>query len=294
MIPAPELAGLDARVEQALASGDQQALPVIGYGEVTLVVGWPPDEPRWACKRLPPFPGDAALAAYRAVLDRYLAELRARDVDVVPTELCVRERPDGSRVAYCVQPLLPASALLPSVLRAASPDREHPALRAIAATVAGAVDATVGLDAQLSNWAWLEGRLRYLDVTTPLLRAADGRPLLDVGLFLAALPWALRAPVARFVLPGVIDRYSRPRAVLLDLVANLVKERLTDWIPVALLVVNDYVAPPITAAEAQRAYASDARLWRALLALRRADRWWQRTVRRRPYPFLLPGPIARR
>jgi hypothetical protein len=30
-----------------------------------------------------------------------------------------------------------------------------------------------------------------------------------------------------------------------------------------------------------------------LQRLRRADRWWQRTVRRRPYPFLLPGRIDR-
>jgi hypothetical protein len=27
--------------------------------------------------------------------------------------------------------------------------------------------------------------------------------------------------------------------------------------------------------------------------LRRLDRAWQRRVRRRPYPFLLPGPVAR-
>jgi hypothetical protein len=34
-------------------------------------------------------------------------------------------------------------------------------------------------------------------------------------------------------------------------------------------------------------------MWEILLRLRRADRWWQRTVRRRGYPFLLPGPVDR-
>ncbi len=53
------------------------------------------------------------------------------------------------------------------------------------------------------------------------------------------------------------------------------------------------VEPPITSEEAERYYRDDARMWELLQRLRRADRWWQRTVRRRPYPFLLPGRIAR-
>ena len=43
----------------------------------------------------------------------------------------------------------------------------------------------------------------------------------------------------------------------------------------------------------RRVYASDARLWEVLLRLRRLDRAWQRRVRRREYPFLLPGRIDR-
>jgi hypothetical protein len=30
-----------------------------------------------------------------------------------------------------------------------------------------------------------------------------------------------------------------------------------------------------------------------MLRVRRADRWWQRHIRRRTYPFLLPGSIRR-
>jgi len=43
----------------------------------------------------------------------------------------------------------------------------------------------------------------------------------------------------------------------------------------------------------RRYYRSDARLWELMLRLRRADRWWQRRIRRRTYPFLLPGHIER-
>jgi hypothetical protein len=49
----------------------------------------------------------------------------------------------------------------------------------------------------------------------------------------------------------------------------------------------------LEADEVARDYASDARQWELLLRLRRADRWWQQRVRRREYPFLLPGPITR-
>jgi hypothetical protein len=34
-------------------------------------------------------------------------------------------------------------------------------------------------------------------------------------------------------------------------------------------------------------------MWALLQRARRVDRAWQRHVRRRPYPFLLPGPVDR-
>jgi hypothetical protein len=43
----------------------------------------------------------------------------------------------------------------------------------------------------------------------------------------------------------------------------------------------------------RRYYRSDARLWGVLLRIRRLDRAWQRHVRRRSYPFLLPQRIER-
>jgi hypothetical protein len=116
---------------------------------------------------------------------------------------------------------------------------------------------------------------------------------LDVELFLAAYPWLLRAPIGRFVAPDVVSAYRDPRHVLLDLTANLVKERLDHWIPPVVEAVNRRVAPPVTEDEARRYYRRDARLWATMLRLRRIDRWWQRHVRRRPYPFLLPGAIER-
>jgi hypothetical protein len=293
VIDAAELASLESAVTRALTTGRQDELDVLGYGEITLVLGWPPHGRELACKRLPVFPGAAALDAYRHDLDEYLCTLRARGVDVVDTEVHAVPRADGSLAAYCVQRALPSGCVVPALLRAGGPPHRHPVLDAVAATVVGAVSPGVGLDAQLANWAWTDGRLRYFDVTTPMLLDDGGRPRLDLGLFLAALPWVVRAPVRRFVLPGVFARFTRPRAVLLDLLGNMLKERLAPWLPHALAAANEHVDPPLTAPEVRKFYAGDARLWRAMLAVRRADRWWQRRVRRRAYPFLLPPPIER-
>jgi hypothetical protein len=178
------------------------------------------------------------------------------------------------------------------VLRAADPDPGHPLLAAVVDRVLGTVDASTGLDAQVSNWALVDGTAQYLDVTTPILYGPRGLEL-DVELLIAAFPWAMRPPLRRFAAPPIAAAYCDPRTVLLDLAANLHKERLDGWVPAVLEAANPHLADPITAEEAARYYRSNARLWEVLLRLRQADRWWQRTVRRRAYPYLLPGPTER-
>jgi hypothetical protein len=286
-----ELEELEAAVGAALDGDDRSGLRVLGYGEISLVLGWPTDAPRWACKRLPPFPDAAAADRFVAVLDRYLDELRTRGVDVVETGTDRIPLGRGGVLLYCVQPVLPSESLGPVVV--AERARGAELLGRIVDTALRVVDDRVGLDAQLSNWAVVDGRLRYIDVTTPLLRGADGRTQLDTSVFLASLPWLLRAPVRRFVLPDVIDRYHTPRTVVLDLAANLVKERLDEWIPTVLDAVGDRMTPPLTTDEVTADYRSDARMWALLQRVRKVDRAWQRRVRRRTYPFLLPDHIDR-
>ncbi len=286
-----DLEALEHAVDIALTRADSSGLDVLGYGEISLVLGWPRGAAQWACKRLPPM-AVAAADTYEDQLHRYIAELRSRGVDVVDTEVRRVEVSAGTVVVYCVQPVLAASSLARNVV-ADDPDRAPHLLRGIVDAVFATVDQRVGLDAQLSNWASDAGRLRYFDITTPLLRRPDGTEDLDTELFLASLPWLLRAPVRRAVVPSILDRYHQPRTVVLDLASNLLKERLGQWIPTVLDAAGDRLDPPLTPDVVQRDYRSDARTWAALQTLRRADRVWQRRVRRRPYPVLLPGHISR-
>jgi hypothetical protein len=145
----------------------------------------------------------------------------------------------------------------------------------------------------LDSWAEDDDGLVLLDVGQPFLRDGRGRDRLDLAVFCRAYPAALRRPLARWVFPGVVAAYHDLRTVLLDLSFNLLKEGLDELVPVALdLAAAHGVA--LGEDDVRTAYRADARTWRAVQALRRADRAWQLRVRRRPYPFLLPTEGYRR
>lgn len=288
MIDGDDLATLDAAVETALATGDESGLCVIGYGEITLVLGWPTDAPRFAAKRLPVFPDPASADRYTGLFDAYLDELPSRGVEPVETALLRRDRADRTVTLYAVQPILPRDQLAEHRLRRVSDDEARSFLERLVKLLAAAVDDRVGLDGQITNWAWDGERLRYYDVSTPFLKGPDGEPLLDVSVFVASLPALLRWPVRRFVAPGLLARYHRPRDVLVDFASNVGRFGLAHHRPLIVDAANQHVDEPITLGEVERYYRSDARLWKFLFRVRRLDRAWQHRVRRRPYPFLLP------
>lgn len=288
-VEALDLERLDAAVEAAIAAGEAGPLHVLGYGEITLVLGWPTERPTVAVKRLPRFAAAEQLDRYGSLLHRYTTALQERGVATLPTAIRSTPAGGGAVHAYLVQPLISRADLLNHVLRDAPPARAAVLLGGVAAAVAGAVDERVGLDAQAANWVVHGDRIACLDLSTPMLRSGDGREELELDPFLSIYPAALRpllAPVAR----GVMVSYHEPRTVLLDVASNLVKERLERWLPALLVAANRHVPEPITEAEVRRYFSRDKRLWLLMQRLRRLDRAWQRQVRRRPYPFLLAPP----
>ena len=295
-VPALETASLEAleqAVARALESAEAPGPEVLGYGEISPVLALRWDGGGVACKRLPPFLSQRAYEAYRSCFQAQIAAFEAHGIPLLATEL---HRLDGAAarpLAYCVQPLVAATALLPARLARDPGPGGTEMIETILDMALTYVAPTRGFDGQLSNWALVDDEPVYLDITTPLLRDEEGRECLDVDVFLASLPWALRGVVKRFMLRGVLDPYYSPRGVALDLLGNLIKEglgdRLTDLVPLAA----ERLGEPLSLEDVQRHYAADARTWSLLQRLRRLDRAWQRHVRRRPYPFLLPGPVER-
>jgi Family of unknown function (DUF6206) len=287
-----DLAALEQTIERALVRGDERGLHVLGYGEITTVVAWPDADGPFACKRLPLFTPER-FAAYRPAFDDYLVALGERGVDVLRTDLVHQTREDGWIVAYCIQPVLAPDNLLPQALRdAAAGDDAEPRIRALLGSVvdhiADVVDDQVGIDAQVSNWAVGDNGLVYLDVSTPFLRDADGHDRFDCDTYLESIPAVCRGIARRFVIPGVVQTYHSTRSIVLNLAGHLSKEGLDAWIPLTLELARARLGVDVSPAAARRHYRNDVRLWGFIQRLRRVDRAWQRHVRRRPYPFLLP------
>jgi hypothetical protein len=286
MIPTADLESLEAEVVRALEDQDASGLRILGHGEISLVLGWPPDDPRVACKRLPPFPSSTRFEAYAAVVRRYVEELRAGGIRVIDTELHRLVRSDGRVIGFHVQPVLPTELLGVEVLRSSAPDIAHPLVPAVVDAVVGVTTDRLGVDAQLSNWVWMNGEPWQLDLTTPFL-LEQGNPAFDLSPFLAALPAVIR-PVVQRQMVELVHRWTSARGALLDMAANVRKEGLDEWLDPVLHHINSRVEPEVTRDEVLRVNASDARLWPVLLRLERANRWWQRRVRHRTYEFLLP------
>ena len=292
-IPHDELGALEDQVRTALRTSDDRALDVLGYGEVTLVLRLATAQGAYACKRLPVFPTTQRFERYTRTLADYLAKLDQAGIRAAPTRLWQRRLSDGRIVAYCVQEALPAERLCSRLLHTEPQSWAIDFFKRFLDHVDRAVTPAFGLDAQAANWIDLDGELTYLDVTTPLLRGADGREQLDVPLFLTSLPWILRDAVRLTMSKSIFDKFYSTRGVLLDFLGNLHKERLELLIPPFLEIANARLSAPITADEVTSYYRDDARMWELIQKLRRADRFWHRTVLRRTYPFLLPPDIDR-
>jgi hypothetical protein len=288
-----DLDALEARFQHAFATGDITALHVVGYGEITSVVAWQGTSGPVAVKRLPAFENGQGVDEYLTLLDEYITGLRAVGVDVVPTTTRTLTLDSGDVVVYLLQPMLDERWLGNTYVRAASQGDASSFLDGAFEGVEAAIGAGIGFDAQISNWAIHDGGIVYFDVTTPLLRDEVGADRLDTDIFLASLPWALRGFVKRFMVRGIIDEYFDVRTTILNLLAQFHKDRLTNLLPLGIERANARLRRPLTADEVRRYYAKDARMWEFLQRLRRADRWWQRTIRHRPYPFLLPGKVER-
>ncbi len=282
-----DLAEVEGAVGKALRFGSPEGLSVLGYGEISLVLGWPTESPRLALKRLPVFPDRKRLLAYEESWRSYVSELESRGVKALRSELASTERRDGRFVAYLVQPLVPKSDLLVERLRQADSAQAKPLLGALVDLVLGAVDERVGLDAQVSNWAIERDELVYFDVSTPLMRDEAGSYLLDVDLFLASLPGMLRWPVKKFVVDSILSTYFDKRSVVLDLAANFYKDGIERLLPDLLEALGDRVEPPLKEREIFAYHRRDALVWSALQWARRIDRWWQSRVRGKTYPYLL-------
>lgn len=289
-----EVQALEDRLDEAIRRGDAEGLDIVGYGEVSVALRLRTQHGDYACKRLVPFASGDEASRNADLIAEYIEALTSCGIDVVPTDTVLLEREVG-HVLYCVQPMLPPGTLGPEVLRELDSEEAKLQVARIFENIRASVSPSLAPDGQLSNWAVVGERLLYLDVGTPFMRGPDGEERFDFSRQTRALPRPVRAIVDRFLLAGILDNYHSVRGQALDFLGNLIKEGLGFLIPSLVPVANRVLvlAPPVTETEVKAHYTSDARSYAMIQSARRADRWFHRTVLRRPYPYLLPPRIDR-
>lgn len=280
-----DLARLESQVAGALRTRDHSALPIMGFGEISVALGWPTPEPTHVCKRMPPATA-ADHAAYKTQVEEYIDDLTKSGLTVVPTSVMAVER-GQDRVVYLVQPLLSKTTLGDQVLAQSEPDDEHPFLEAVGQAITIASD-RLSVDGQVTNWSWDGAALTLIDVGTPFVWDEDGAATLIMDPFLKMLPAPTRAVVRRDM-KSMLNRWQTPRGVAVDLLGNLLRIDEERWMDPAIQAMNRIVDPaePIRRSEAEALIAEDLKTWPRLKKLQRTQRAWQTTVRRRPYDFFI-------
>lgn len=280
-----DLTELEAVVTEALRTRDDSTLSVLGYGEVSVALGWPIDSPQFVCKRTPPFTTDE-FAEYNQLVTDYIANIEAGGLAVADTTIVPLGRGDLT-IAYLVQPKLDAESLGANILRSAEPDPVHPFVVAVAESLE-IVSPTLSIDAQFTNFSWDGSNLTLVDIGTPFIWNESGEMKLDMIPFARMLPAPTRRLAVR-EMTKLVDRWNDPRRVGLDIVANLYREGLTEWVEPTLLALNKSLGhgAKLTAEEARSFYEEDAKTWPMLKRLQAAERWWRTSIRRRPYDWFI-------
>lgn len=289
------IVALEKSVRHALETRDESSISVIGYGEISTVLKMEDGPKAFACKRLPPFPSIQAALAYGAVMRRYVEALSAAGIDCMESTPIVADHSEGNTIVYCVQPLLPRETIGSNYFRTLGEIEAVEKFSTLLELITGSVSSELAPDGQLSNWAFHEGRILYLDVTTPFMRDSAGDELLNWRPFMVGLPRPFRFPFYHFVLPGILDAYHSVRGQVVDFLGNLHKEELVHLIDPITKHANDTMKfdRPIVRSEVDSAYRGDARTYATLQAVAKMNRWLHGAVLRKTYPLLLPPKIER-
>ena len=306
-------------IRQHYASG--VSVEVIGYGEITTSLTLSdrftldsrlrpqPYASDWVFKALPKFPNADELRRYRAAFDRYADLLRRAGLELPAQRLVVAGQDASGLRVYIVQRRLDPYGIGNVLIRRLAVADAMTLLRRIILQIAAVYAADLGpirlgLDGQISNWCCpapdSDLPLLYIDTSTPLFRV-NGVEQINPEIFLKNTPSFMRAVIRRFFLQDVLDRYYDLRRVLIDMIANLYKERRPDLAEPALTLVNELIAQgflpadtsPLSLAEVKAYYREDAFIWRFFQTARRLDRFVTERLLGRRYPFRLPGKIAR-
>ncbi len=97
---------------------------------------------------------------------------------------------------------------------------------------------------------------------------------------------ALR-PYLKQELTKLILRFTTAEGALADMVANMLKEGLDDWVDPAIATINDRLGLTLRRETAQAMLDQDRKFLPLVLKMKKTQRWWLTHTGRR-YEALLP------
>jgi len=293
---------------------------VLGYGEISTVFEILHEEQSdIAFKRMPLFDNMEQVERYRNVYNRYHDRFKQIGIDIPEYGSVVIETEKGRTVLYLYQKKLSSVSIGNSMIHLISETGVHNLVSTILDQLNKVWEfnkresphAEVAIDGQISNWAVknyipesgepARGEdLFYVDTSTPLFRE-NGEEQLDVELFLKPTPPIIRWYLKKYYLQEIVDRYYDFRKVVIDLIANFLKEQRSELVPGLVDLVNTYFSTeatghniePITVEEIEEYYKDDASTWKLYLRMRKAHRFIKTKILRGHYTYILPADIQR-
>ncbi|MBO8183620.1 MAG: hypothetical protein H0Z28_12680 [Archaeoglobus sp.] len=274
---------------------------ILGYGEISVVFEVREQE-GIALKRIPNFKPEE-VEAYIDLFHEYESLLKEAGLKLPRSDAAYVLRGDKA-ILYIAQERLESENVCNKVIHKIKNDEFKELFLRILNELRKVWDfneksvvtgTEIGIDGQISNFALKNGDLLYFDTSTPMVRR-NGEHQINAEVFLRAAPPIMRTIVKRLFLQEILDRYFDFRLVVVDLLANLFKEKRKDAIPMLLDVANEFLSEfgikNITYKEIEKYYKEDAFIWSLYLNLRKLHRFTAKIFGMR-YEYFLPEKIER-
>ncbi len=275
---------------------------IIGYGEISTIFKIKGLE-GFAFKRLPLFKTKEEAEEYEKKYKMYTELLKEAGINLPEDKTFIVDVGRLPISLYIAQKELPSEAIGNKLLFKLSNDEIRELFKRIIREMKKVWnfnkekkdEVELSIDGQLSNWALVDGKLLFIDTSTPLFKL-KGKEQMDPEPLLKSAPGFLRWILKLFFLDDVMNRYYEERLVYIDFIANLYKEQRPDLIPMTLEIINGNLSDglsPIERKEVDKYYKEDKMIWSLFLSFRKFDRFVKTKLLAKRYEFILPGKIKR-
>ena len=288
---------------------EKLSLKILGFGEISTVlqVQGLKEETEWVYKKLPSFGRYHQVERYKYVFFEYQKLLKEVGIFLLPVHLKILKKEKNKYILYIKQEKVNQDIIGNKLIHKLNNNDCILLLEKILQELLKVYNYNVsqknikiGIDGQISNWADLNSKIIYLDITSPLFRI-NNLEQLDINIFLKNVPSFLRIFIKKYFLKQVLDRYYDLRLIIVDLLSNFFKEKKKEIVRDAIEFSNNFLNKNIieekfnklTYEEIEKYYKLDSFIWKFYQFCRKTDRFFITKILKKKYEIILPEKIER-